>query len=177
MIVDPCGHDSLVVFASTQWIEAVTETPFPSGVSFIEALKDGVLLCTLANCIRPGIIKKVNKPGMPFREMVPNSACLPGGVPHAGCVVCTPQENVSAFLQAARAMAVPEFDLFSTPDLYEGKGPFQVVKCIHALGRTLQATMPDYSGPKLGVKMAEARVLCSGTSVACGVEVDAVFLL
>jgi hypothetical protein len=55
-------------------------------------------------------------------------------------------------------MAVPEFDLFSTPDLYEGKGPFQVVKCIHALGRTVQATMPEYTGPKLGVKMAEARV-------------------
>jgi transgelin len=68
-LVAGVGWFTLVV--SWQWIEAVTETPFPSGLTFIEALKDGVLLCTLANCIRPGSVKKVNKLGMPFREMVP----------------------------------------------------------------------------------------------------------
>ena len=31
------------------------------------------------------------------------------------------QENIANFLQAARARGVPEFDLFSTPDLFEGK--------------------------------------------------------
>lgn len=123
------------------WIEAVVGYSFPAGLSFGEALKDGVILCTLANAIRPGVVRKVNKPGMPFREM----------------------ENISSFLQAARSFGVPEFDLFSTPDLCEAKAIQQVVTHIHALGRTLLNTMPEYSGPKLGVKMADSRVVDEGT--------------
>lgn len=31
------------------------------------------------------------------------------------------QENISAFLKAARGLGVPEHDVFCTPDLFEGK--------------------------------------------------------
>jgi hypothetical protein len=31
------------------------------------------------------------------------------------------QENISSFLQAARALGLPEFDCFCTPDLFEAK--------------------------------------------------------
>lgn len=115
------------------------DAPFP------ECLRDGTVLCALANAIRAGSVKRVNKPGMPFREM----------------------ENVTAFIGAARALGVPESDLFNTIDLYEAKDYPQVVTSIHALGRTIQRTVPEFAGPKLGVKMATAHV--SVASCACDI--------
>ena len=75
------------------------------------------------------------------------------------CVIVCAQENISACLQAARALGVPEFDVFSTPDLYEAKGLMQVVRFIHALGRTIQVSVPEFTGPKFGVKLAEAHAV------------------
>ena len=46
---------------------------------FGEALKDGTVLCQLINAIKPGSVKKVNKPGMPFRELENISAFLTAG--------------------------------------------------------------------------------------------------
>ena len=48
-----------------------------------------------------------------------------------------------------------EHDLFETVDLYEQKDMGVVVTCIHALGRTVQAT---YKGPKLGAKVSAKNV-------------------
>lgn len=37
--------------------------------NFFEVLKDGVLLCKLANCLQPGVIKKINESKMAFKCM------------------------------------------------------------------------------------------------------------
>ena len=42
----------------------------------------------------------------------------------------------------------------------------QVVTFIHALGRTIQASMPEYTGPRLGVRMATARTIDEDTKAA-----------
>lgn len=62
-------------------------------------------------------------------------------------------ENVSKFLQASRALGVPECDLFETVDLYEEKDMGLVVRCLDALGRSIQKTVPDFT-PQFGVKAA-----------------------
>ncbi|CAH0480518.1 unnamed protein product [Peronospora belbahrii] len=111
-----------------QWIEAVLGEKFLA--SFADSLKDGVMLCTLMNKIKPGFIPHIQTSSMPFKQM----------------------ENVSNFVRACRSIGVAEFDLFETVDIYNQKNIGQVVQCIHALGRTIQKTMPEYNGPTLGVK-------------------------
>lgn len=50
------------------WICAVTGEVWGDS-SFAARLKDGTLLCTLINTIKPGSVKKVNKMQMPFMQM------------------------------------------------------------------------------------------------------------
>lgn len=111
-----------------EWIEAVLGEKFLT--NFGDSLKDGVMLCTMMNKLKPGLIPKIQMSSMPFKQM----------------------ENVSAFVRACRSIGVAEFDLFETVDLYNQSNLGQVVQCIHALGRAIQKTMPDYKGPILGVK-------------------------
>ncbi|CAM9634144.1 unnamed protein product, partial [Ectocarpus sp. 12 AP-2014] len=111
-----------------EWIEDVTGERFAQG--FGEELKDGRKLCLLINQIKPGAVRRVNDSRMPFKQM----------------------ENVSNFLKACRAVGVAEHSLFETVDLYEGKDLGLVVRCLHALGQTVQKSCPEYNGPRLGIK-------------------------
>jgi len=47
-----------------------------------------------------------------------------------------------------------EHDLFETVDLFDEKDMNTVILCIFALGRTIQVSVPEYTGPTLGPKMA-----------------------
>ena len=90
----------------------------------MDALKDGILLCEAINAIKPKAVRRINKSRLPFKQM----------------------ENVSNFIKACRALGVPEYALFTTPDLYDGKSRNNVVNGIVALGSKAQ-TLPGYSGP------------------------------
>jgi len=57
--------------------------------------------------------------------------------------------------QAARALGMKEFELFSTVDLTEDKNTQAVVVCITAFGRLVQKLFPAAPYPTLGVKMLE----------------------
>lgn len=114
------------------WIEAVTGKSF-GDKSFGEALKDGLILCETINAIRPGTIKKVNKMKAPFMMM----------------------ENICHFLKGCRVLGVNSRDCFETVDLFEEKDLGLVVDCIHALGRAVQRSCPEWGGPILGKKEAE----------------------
>jgi hypothetical protein len=117
----------------TRWIEAVTGDG-KGEQSFQDWLKNGQVLCRLANAIRPGVIKKINDSKLAFKEM----------------------ENITFFMNAARDMGVPELSMFGTPDLYEGKNLGTVVSALLAFGGTVQVTCPNYTGPKLGVAATRA---------------------
>jgi hypothetical protein len=80
---------------------------------FMSALKSGVLLCNLANTLRPGIVKKVNKMKMAFMQM----------------------ENIGSFLAAAHVLGVDSSESFMTVDLYEAKNPGAVLLCLAVLKR------------------------------------------
>lgn len=111
----------------TEWIEAITDQK-KEDKGFAEWLKDGHVLCALANAIKPGIVKKVNASSMPFKQM----------------------ENITYFMNAARELGVPESGMFGTPDLYEEKNIGSVVTCIFQLGGAIQVSTPEFKGPKLG---------------------------
>jgi hypothetical protein len=115
------------------WIETVTGESF-AGNTFAGKLKSGEVLCKLINCIKPNQIAKINASTMPFKQM----------------------ENITSFLRACRTLGVSEHDLFETVDLYEEKDLNVVILCIFALGRTIQVTVPTYTGPVLGPRMAVA---------------------
>lgn len=55
-----------------EWIKVITSEPINTSGdmdNFFEVLKDGVLLCKLANCLQPGCIKKINESKMAFKCM------------------------------------------------------------------------------------------------------------
>ncbi|EQC25922.1 hypothetical protein SDRG_16221 [Saprolegnia diclina VS20] len=120
-------YDTNAEAEARDWIEAITGKAI--GPDFGLGLKDGVILCELANVVDPTSRIKISASTMPFKQM----------------------ENVTAFIRACRGMGVMEFDLFETVDLFEQKDLGVVVRCLHALGRTLQKK-GTYNGPLLGVK-------------------------
>merc|ERR1712083_1219639 len=112
------------------WIEAVLGEPLPSG-DYEEVLKDGVVLCKMMNKIEEGAIKKFKQKGPAFLLM----------------------ENIQSFLAAIKKYGVPDEEVFQTPDLFEARNIPQVTLCLYALARTTQKH-PEYTGPKMGPKMA-----------------------
>ena len=111
------------------WIEAVTGTAL-GGMSLQEELKDGTVLCTLANKISDGCCKPSSSK-MPFKQM----------------------ENIAAYLEACTALGVPQNDLFQTVALFENKDMIAVLTNIHSLGRVSQK-VEGFAGPYLGAKLA-----------------------
>jgi len=98
---------------------------------FHTSLKDGILLCKLADkIIGPGKVK-YNSSGIAFKQM----------------------ENINNFLLACEKYGVAKTDLFQTVELYENGNMWQVVLTIFALGRKAQAN--GYAGPALGPREAQ----------------------
>jgi len=112
----------------TRWVEAVSGES-KGHATFGAWLKDGQVLCKVANTIQPGIIPAINTSRMPFKQM----------------------ENVTAFIKACRTLGVLEKDVFSTVDLFEAKNLTSVQRCIFNLGSMVRRTAPDFPGPFLGV--------------------------
>jgi len=117
----------------TTWIETITGE-LKGDQGFGDWLRDGQILCKLANTIQPGICPKVHTSTMPFKQM----------------------ENLSTFGRACRELGVLEKDIFSTVDLYEQKNLKSVCLCLHNLGSVVRTTAPDFQGPYLGVAQSGA---------------------
>jgi len=129
------AHDPELEAQVVKWVEEIVGADKAKGdQSLHEWLKSGQVLCHLLNAIKPGTVKKVNTMNQPFKQM----------------------ENITYFMDGARGLGVPEFAMFGTPDLYEEKNMDSVTKCIFTLGGAVQTHVPEFSGPKLGIAMAEA---------------------
>merc|ERR1711992_217773 len=96
-----------------------------------EWLKNGQVLCKVANAIQPGSISCVHTGSMPFKQM----------------------ENISQFLSYARGLGMTESSVFSTPDLFEEKNMSIVVTALFTFGGVVQAKAEEigFTGPKLGM--------------------------
>jgi len=101
--------------------------PKPQGKEAVHAwLKDGVVLCTFMNVLRPGSVRKINQSRMAFKQM----------------------ENIGNFLAACQKIGMNKLDLFQTVDLYEGTNMPQVIGGILALGRKAHSLGKHGVGPK-----------------------------
>ncbi|KNC75893.1 hypothetical protein SARC_11591 [Sphaeroforma arctica JP610] len=124
-------YDFALEAEAMAWLKAVTDQSPAEGQSVHEFLKDGQVLCNLANTLKDGAVKRVNTSKMAFKQM----------------------ENINSFLEAVTAYGVPVADLFATVDLFEDKNMGQVVITLHAVGRAAQKN--NFKGPVLGAKIAE----------------------
>lgn len=107
--------------------------------SLIASLKDGTVLCKLANEIYSAddpsnkTLIKWKESKMPFVQM----------------------EQISQFLDFARSYGVPEDELFQTVDLFEEKDPAIVYQTLKSLSRYANRRHPNrfpVIGPQLAVK-------------------------
>ena len=114
------------------WIEAVLGEKLGE-CSLQEELKDGVVLCNLANALKPGSAVKPSTSKMPFKQM----------------------ENVASYLAACKELGVRPFEMFMTVDLFENKNMQAVLVNLQSVGRIAQS-LPGYTGPAFGAKMATA---------------------
>ncbi|XP_031563455.1 calponin-3-like [Actinia tenebrosa] len=90
------------------WIVRLTKCDWSGGHSaddFHEVLKSGVILCNLANVIKPGSIQKVNTSQMAFKKM----------------------ENIGFFSDFLTAYGVQDEYKFVTVDLFEASNMPQVL--------------------------------------------------
>lgn len=136
-----------------EWIFAVLGEKVPAG-EYEDILKDGIVLCKLANKLTPGSVKKIQERGTNFQLM----------------------ENVQRFQAAIKKYGVPEEEIFQTADLFERRNIPQVTLCLYSLGRIVSwdalrvdfgcdfnffipfsqtQKHPEFTGPALGPKMAD----------------------
>jgi len=118
-----------------EWIKEVTGEPINTSGdmdNFFEVLKNGVLLCKLINSLKAGTIKKVNESTMAFKCM----------------------ENISAFLEHAKAFGVPNQETFQSVDLWERQNLNSVIICLQSLGRKAN----NFDKPSIGPKESEKNV-------------------
>jgi len=94
------------------WVEGITGEKFPDK-SFGKSLKNGIILCNLANKIKPGVCAKPQKAAAPFVQM----------------------ENIGSYLAACRKLGLNAEDLFMTVDLFEEKNIGQVIRNLDTLRR------------------------------------------
>lgn len=129
------------------WITAITGKSQEGTVG--EWLHDGKVLCELANAIKPGSVKKINTMNAPFKQ----------------------RENITYFQKFMRDNGMTESAMFGTDDLYDEKNMGSFIVAMNTFGGVIQGTIPEFSGPKLGVAV-EAHVQdakrAGGPATQCG---------
>ncbi|XP_055984338.1 leucine-rich repeat and calponin homology domain-containing protein 4 isoform X1 [Sorex fumeus] len=98
----PAGDRGELMAQLRQVLESRLQRPLPEDMA--EALASGVVLCQLANQLRPRSVPFIHVPS----PAVPKLSALKS------------RKNVESFLEACRKMGVPEADLCSPLDLLQG---------------------------------------------------------
>ncbi|KAK1799249.1 hypothetical protein P4O66_007491 [Electrophorus voltai] len=112
------------------WIQDVTGRKVPD--SFMEGLKDGVILCELINTLQPGSVKKINNSTQNWHQL----------------------ENIGNFVRAIQEYGLKPHDIFEANDLFENVNHTQVQSTLIALAGMAKSKGIS-SKYDVGVKYAE----------------------
>jgi len=123
-------YDSEMGAQVLQWVADVSGQAIDTDgghQNFCAVLKDGTVLCNLANQLQAGSIRKINTSAMAFKQM----------------------ENINNFLSFVENVAgVPKHESFNTVDLYEGQDPNSVLVCLSSLARKAEKFGKPTMGPR-----------------------------
>ena len=131
------GRERLII----KWVEETLGEKLPSK-DLHEALKSGIILCRLLNCVKEGMIRKYNTRPIALMEM----------------------ENIKLYLEGCWKLGIPSSCLFVSSDLYKARGMNEVLNNLEALSK-LAARMTSYKGPILEIHERERG---GGTSTSSG---------
>ena len=134
----PCLTEPELEASAARWIRAVTRAPPRAADERFGAwLASGVVLCALANAIRPGLVAAVDRSGAPRAR----------------------RANLAAFARACRALGLGETDVgaFEAADAFAPPNAARVVRAVFALG----IDRPEY----LSVHSAAARLAPPGAAL------------
>ncbi|OTF76782.1 calponin-like protein [Euroglyphus maynei] len=114
-----------------EWINDIVEgvnidTSDGSEDNFHTVLKSGVVLCKLANTMKPGVVKKFQETTLPFKCM----------------------DNINSFLKALDELGVNREETFQTVDLWERVNLHSVQICLSSLARKANRFGLKGFGPK-----------------------------
>jgi hypothetical protein len=123
------------------WLDALgLGRPSSSGKeAFHEFLKDGTVLCKLANILQENAIRKVHDPSK---------------IRIAAMRSMKEQENIAFFLKWCKSYGLLETDAFQTVYLYEASNLAQVQITLFKVGSL--AKTKGFNGPTIGIKVAES---------------------
>ncbi|CCK70288.1 Scp1p KNAG_0E00200 [Huiozyma naganishii CBS 8797] len=122
------------------FVDVLQEDGYKEGSDLLEKLKDGTVLCRIANILAEHetttypLIKWKESP-MPFVQM----------------------EQISQFLVFASRYGVPQDELFQTVDLFEKKDAASVYQALKSLSRYANKKHPERF-PVLGPQLVEKRI-------------------
>ncbi|KAL1616975.1 calponin [Neofusicoccum ribis] len=136
------AKDPAAVSETITWIEETLGQKLPPG-DLMDALKDGTILCQLANLAIPPPGIRFKKSNMPFMQM----------------------ENISHFLKACeqQPIGLHAHDRFLTVDLFEKKDPAQVLQCLASFSRVAHSINPSKFPTCIGPKKSGGVVSPSAT--------------
>ncbi|XP_028633639.1 leucine-rich repeat and calponin homology domain-containing protein 4 isoform X2 [Grammomys surdaster] len=128
----PFPQEKELISQLRQVLESRLQRPLPEDLA--EALANGVILCQLANQLRPRSVPFIHVPS----PAVPKLSALKS------------RKNVESFLEACRKMGVPEADLCSPSDLLRGtaQGLQTILETVSLVGG--EAPLPGQPSSGLG---------------------------
>lgn len=126
--------------AAQKWIETFCGIK-SSDISFVQLLKSGVVLCHLANHIKPNSIVQIYEGNLPYRQM----------------------ENIGYYISFCQKLGLKDVDLFETADLFVERNLNNVINHIHILAHFLEK-QPGWNGPQIQ-DTRDAKSLFSATLV------------
>ncbi|RXG51344.1 hypothetical protein Avbf_15026 [Armadillidium vulgare] len=86
-----------------KWVKDVTGLSVPDDVDYVEALKDGQLLCTLMNKLVPGSVRKIHTAGPDFKMI----------------------ENINGFIKGAKDYGVAMNDVYTNIQTSKAHSSYQ----------------------------------------------------
>ena len=126
------------------WISSLIAIPLPEEGALQPLLSSGEALCDLINALRPGIIPKIAR--APILEAMTENRRN-----------ARMRENIGQYVDACAELGVPQRELFITGDLFDNKDFKGVLKNIHGLARLTHYDLPDFQGPRIGIRKKNAQ--------------------